>query len=110
MAQCVKAYNLQSEYSQVHIDNDILELEKLKENLHSVASLDIMMKTKGFGKLNENREVVLCLPSYNRQEQRNQRKEGFSTLSPSFHMHRRCRKNFNRSAISTASPMTRIED
>ncbi|KAM5561419.1 hypothetical protein ABKV19_022157 [Rosa sericea] len=89
VVQCVEEYNLQSEYSLVHIINDILELEKLKENLHSVASLDIMMKTKGPGKLKEKREVVLCLPSFDdKQEKEFWRKRRFRT-------YRRCRKKCN---------------
>ncbi|XP_024191543.1 uncharacterized protein LOC112195361 isoform X2 [Rosa chinensis] len=89
VVQCVEEYNLQSEYSLVDIINDILELEKLKENLHSVASLDIMMKTKGPGKLKEKREVVLCLPSYDdKQEKEIWRKRRFRT-------YRRCRKKCN---------------
>ncbi|XP_050384126.1 uncharacterized protein LOC126800757 [Argentina anserina] len=82
VVQCVKDYNLQSKYSLADIVDEISELDKLKENLHSVASLDIMMKTKKIGKLEEKREVVLCLPSYDKQHQRKRRKP--STCSPSF--------------------------
>ncbi|XP_062006320.1 FRIGIDA-like protein 2 [Rosa rugosa] len=89
VVQCVEEYNLQSEYSLADIINDILELEKLKENLHSVASLDIMMKTKGLGKLKERREVVLCLPSFDdKQGKEFWRKRRFRT-------YRRCRKKCN---------------
>lgn len=85
MVQCVGDYNLKSEYSLVDIINYILELEKLKENLKSVASLNIMVKSEGLGKLKEKREVVLCLPSsVDKQKQRKLKKRSSSTFASSF--------------------------
>lgn len=105
VVQCVGDYNLKSEYSLVDIINYILELEKLKENLKSVASLNIMVKTKGLGQLKEKREVVLCLPSsVDKQKYRKLKKRSSSTFAPSFRTYRRCRKICNPSAISAARP------
>lgn len=85
--------------------NYILELEKLKENLKSVASLSIMVKTKGLGKLKEKREVVLCLPSsVDKPKYRKLKKRSSSTYAPSFRTYRSCRKICNPSAISAARP------